>query len=69
MQARLYQESVRSMAELRDATGVELASGAGAARHRAMVVIKGEKLERARTYRRIMQACRRPDVTLLPNAS
>jgi dynein heavy chain, axonemal len=54
-QARLYQESVRCLAELQDTTGVELATGASVTRARPMVAIKGEKLERARTYRRIMQ--------------
>jgi dynein heavy chain len=54
-QARLYQESVRCLAELQDTTGVELATGASSTRARPMVTIKGEKLERARTYLRIMQ--------------
>lgn len=54
-QSRLYQESVRSLAELDDTTGVDLCAGQSAVRDRSMVAIKAEKMERARTYRRIMQ--------------
>lgn len=54
-QSRLYQESVRSLAELDDTTGVDLCAGQSAVRDRSMVAIKEEKMERARTYRRIMQ--------------
>jgi bacterioferritin-associated ferredoxin len=54
-QARLYQESVRTMAELLDTTGVELECGQSVSRSRAMVLIKHEKVERSRTYRRLMQ--------------
>lgn len=53
--ARLYQESVRTAAELHDTTGVELASGVSVTSHRGMAIIRAEKEERARTYRRIMQ--------------
>lgn len=66
-QSRLYQESVRSLAELDDTTGVDLCAGQSAVRDRSMVSIKAEKMERARTYRRIMQVlcC----FTLLPRST
>jgi len=52
-QAKLYQDSVRDEAELRDFTGVELFTGRGA--HRPMVVIKKEKQDRAYNYGRVMR--------------
>lgn len=52
-QAKLYQDSVRDEAELRDFTGVELFTGRGS--HRPMVAIKREKMERAYNYARVMK--------------
>ena len=52
-QAKLYQESIRDEAELEDKTGVQLVSGRPADKSRSMGAIKAEKIERARTYRRV----------------
>lgn len=54
-QSRLYQESVRTLAELTDTTGVDLCAGQAAVRDRSMVAIRADKVARARTYRRILQ--------------
>jgi hypothetical protein len=54
-QSRLYQESVRTLAELADTTGVDLCAGQAPVRDRSMVAIKADKVARARTYRRILQ--------------
>ena len=56
-QSRLYQESVRTIAELTDTTGVDLCAGQAAVRDRSMVAIRADKVARARTYRRILQVC------------
>jgi hypothetical protein len=50
-QARLYQESVRSLSDLQDTVGVELFQGKSGGKNRSMVHIKQEKIDRARTYR------------------
>lgn len=60
--AALYQESIRDPSELADTTGVELGGCARAGAPRPMVVIKAEKLERAKSYARAMQ-----EVQLLGN--
>ena len=52
-QARLYQESVRSKAELEDSTGVELFQSRSSGKHSSMVHIKKEKIDRALTYRSV----------------
>jgi dynein heavy chain len=52
-QAKLYQESIRDETELDDKTGVLLITGRPADKTRSMVAIKAEKIERARTYRRV----------------
>ncbi|KAK9828903.1 hypothetical protein WJX72_002692 [[Myrmecia] bisecta] len=54
-QARIYQESIRDVHELEDTTGVELYQGRDAGKARSMIAIKSEKLERARTYKRVME--------------
>ena len=43
-------------AELEDKTGVQLITGRPADKTRSMVAIKAEKIERARTYRRVNEA-------------
>lgn len=54
-QAKLYKESVRDEAELNDTIGVNLYAQTSAERARSMVAIKEEKMERARTYRRVAE--------------
>ncbi|KAK3267509.1 hypothetical protein CYMTET_23939 [Cymbomonas tetramitiformis] len=54
-QARLYQESIRNDSELEDKTGVNLYQGRPADKSRSMVSIKKEKIERAKTYRRVAE--------------
>lgn len=54
-QAKLYKESVRDEAELNDTIGVNLYAQTSAERARSMVAIKEEKVERARTYRRVAE--------------
>jgi len=53
--AKLYQESIRDEAELNDTIGVNLYQGPGVEKGRSMVSIKQEKIERAKTYRRVEQ--------------
>jgi hypothetical protein len=52
-EVRLYRESIRSVEELRDTTGVELVQGRSSGKARPMVVIKQEKLDRAANYERV----------------
>lgn len=47
-QARIYQESIRDMAELEDTTGVELFQGRDSGKARSMMAIKAEKIQRAK---------------------
>ena len=47
-QARIYQESIRDMAELDDTTGVELFQGRDSGKARSMMTIKAEKIQRAK---------------------
>ena len=47
-QARIYQESIRDMAELDDTTGVELFQGRDSGKARSMMAIKAEKIQRAK---------------------
>eukprot|EP00898_Chlorokybus_atmophyticus_P003847 jgi/Chlat1/4463/Chrsp29S04567 len=54
-QARLYKESIRDASELEDVTGVNLLQGQAADKTRSMVSIKHQKMERARTYRRVTE--------------
>eukprot|EP00899_Mesostigma_viride_P020786 jgi/Mesvir1/28709/Mv19680-RA.1 len=54
-QARLYQESIRDENELDDVTGVNLHMGQSGDKSMSMVSIKQEKIERARTYRRVAE--------------
>jgi hypothetical protein len=61
-QSRLYQESVRTLAELTDTTGVDLCAGQAPGRDRSMVSIRADKVARARTYRRILQVSTPPYV-------
>jgi len=58
-QARLYQESIRDMSELEDTTGVELYSGKSGEKNRGMSDIRKDKIDRARTYRRVMEEAAR----------
>lgn len=55
-EVRLYQESIRSVEELHDTTGVELVQGRSSGKARPMVVIKQEKLDRASNYARVRAA-------------
>lgn len=48
-QARIYQESIRDMAELEDTTGVELFQGRDSGKARSMMAIKAEKIQRAKS--------------------
>lgn len=54
-QARLYQESIRDVSELVDTTGVELFQGRSSGKNRSMVAIRKEKIQRAKTYWRVME--------------
>lgn len=54
-QARLYQESIRDVSELVDTTGVELFQGRSSGKNRSMINIRKEKIERAKTYWRVME--------------
>ena len=47
-QARIYQESIRDIAELDDTTGVELFQGRDSGKARSMMAIKAEKIQRAK---------------------
>ena len=47
-QARMYQESIRDIAELEDTTGVELFQGRDSGKARSMMAIKAEKIQRAK---------------------
>lgn len=47
-QARIYQESIRDIAELEDTTGVELFQGRDSGKARSMMAIKAEKIQRAK---------------------
>jgi len=57
-QAKLYQESIRDHKELEDTTGVDLYQRTGE-KTKSMVAIKEEKVQRAETYRRVMEEASR----------
>lgn len=57
-QAKLYRESIRDLKELKDTTGVDLYQRAGE-KHRSMVAIREEKVQRAETYHRVMHEAER----------
>ena len=54
-QARLYQESIRDQSELEDKTGIVLYQGREADKTKSMYSIKREQIERARTYKRVIE--------------
>ncbi|CAG9462898.1 unnamed protein product [Pedinophyceae sp. YPF-701] len=57
-QAKLYQESIRDISELEDTTGVDLYVKAGE-KKKSMAAIRQEKVDRAATYRRVMEEAAR----------
>ena len=57
-QAKLYQESIRDLAELEDTTGVDLYGSAGE-KNRSMTAIRQDKIDRAKAYMRAMEEAAR----------